>query len=108
MAAPGTLDVLSRFMADNFDESLILNEPCAFQRVFGRPEAGNSFTHFSPNANDLDIEITRADEKTAAVVPRGTMASFVGTNFGLSRWASRSSPSTAATIWGRGSRIAGP
>ena len=83
MAAPGTLDVLSRFMADNFDESLILNEPCAFQRVFGRPEAGNSFTHFSPNANDLDIEITRADEKTAAVVPRGTMASFVGTNFGL-------------------------
>lgn len=80
MAAPQTLDILSRFMADHFDESLILDEPMAFQRVFGRPET-MSFTHFSPNANDLDIEITRADEKTAAIVPRGTMAAFLGTSF---------------------------
>lgn len=79
MAAPQTLDILSRYLADAFDEHQIINEPTAFQAFFGRPET-MSFTHFSPNANDLDIEITRADEKLAALVPRGALGKFIGTN----------------------------
>lgn len=82
MAAPQTLDVLSRYMADAFDESLLLNEPTAFQSFFGRPET-MSFNHYSPNSNDLDIEITRAKETTAALVPRGTLSAFVGSNFAM-------------------------
>lgn len=79
MATPQTLDVLSRFLADAFDESIYLNQPTAFQRFFGRP---GSFSHFSPNANDFDYEVTRNNEGTAVLAPRGTMASFLNLTSG--------------------------
>ena len=94
MPAPQSMDILARFMADSFDEQQILNEPLAFQSVFGRKET-NSFTLISPNANDLDIEITRADEKTAGLVPRGTLAEFLTTpnvQIGQSTFFSRKYP----------------
>ena len=78
MAAPQTMDILSRYMADAFDERTVVNEPTAFQAFFG-VSANNAFTVFSPNANDLDIEITRANEKLAALVPRGGLGVFIGT-----------------------------
>jgi hypothetical protein len=102
MAAPQTLDVLSRYLADAFDEHLVINEPTAFQTFFGRSET-MSFTHFSPNANDLDIEITRANEKLAALVPRGTLGKFIGTThltgtLGQSTFFSRKYPLTEEEI----------
>lgn len=94
MAAPQTLDVLARYMVDAFDETLVLNQPLGFQRFFGRTET-MSFTHFSPNANDLDIEITRADERHSALVPRGTLGTFLTVpqgQTGQSTWFSRKYP----------------
>ena len=69
MPAPQSMDILARFMADSFDEQQILNEPLAFQAVFGRKET-NSFTVISPNANipfhlradtfSIDLPVDRA------------------------------------------------
>jgi hypothetical protein len=78
MPTPIVFDALSRFLATGFREIDVLHLPTAFQAFFGRPET-SSFTIFSPNANDLDIEIERMDETVAALVPRGINAKFGGT-----------------------------
>ncbi len=70
-AAPTAIDPYSRIMANAFDEKKIIAVTTAFQSFFGRPEAGGSQTTFSPDALDIDIDIIRANEKIAALVPRG-------------------------------------
>lgn len=76
--APITFDIFSRILAGGFDEKAYVRLPTAGQRFFGRPETG-SFTVFSPNANALDIEIVRANQRLAALVPRGGVGRFIGT-----------------------------
>jgi len=78
MASPIVFDPLSRFLATGFREIDTMHLPTAFQAMFGNP-ANGAFTIFSPNANDLDIEIERSDETFAALIPRGVNAKFGGT-----------------------------
>jgi hypothetical protein len=67
---PLTVDLYSRFMADLFNEFDMVSVPTALQQFFGDPRNG-SRTLFSPDAEDIDIDIIRADEKLGALVPRG-------------------------------------
>jgi hypothetical protein len=78
MPTPVTFDIFSRILAGGFDEHAFVQLPTAGQRFFGRPETG-AFTVFSPNANALDIEIIRANQRPAALVPRGGVGRFIGT-----------------------------
>ena len=78
MATPITFDVFSRILAGGFDEKNYIRMRTAGQRFFGRPETG-AFTVFSPSANAIDIEILRANQRLAALVPRGAVGRFVGT-----------------------------
>lgn len=77
MATPVTLDLLSRFMAGVYDEKVYVKERTGFQSFFGRPETG-AYTVFSPNANDIDIEIIRANQRLAALLPRGSTVRPLG------------------------------
>jgi len=73
---PLSVDLYSRIMANAFDEKSVIGVPTAFQCFFGRPET-NSQTIYSPNANAVDIDIIRANERIAALVPRGTNGRFI-------------------------------
>src|SRR5208337_5529111 len=77
MATPVTFDLFSRILAGGFDEHTHVFTPTAGQQFFGRTDNG-SYTVFSPNSNDLDIEIIRANLKIAPLVPRGGVARFGG------------------------------
>ncbi len=77
MPTPVVYDVFSRMLMTGFDEHVYIRLPTAFQAMFGRPATG-SYTVFSPNANEFDIEITRGDERLAALIPRGINAKFGG------------------------------
>jgi len=76
-STPGVFDVFARVLAGGFRESNYVRLYTAGQAMFGRPGTG-SFTVFSPNANALDIEIVRANQKLAALKPRGMVGRFVG------------------------------
>jgi hypothetical protein len=67
---PLAVDLYSRFMVDMFNEFDVISVPTALQQFFGRPENG-SRTLFSPDAEDVDIDIIRGDEKLGALIPRG-------------------------------------
>jgi hypothetical protein len=60
-----------------FDEKEIIGVPTAGLAFFGNP-AGNSRTIFSPDANTIDIDIIRGDERVAALVPRGGVSESLG------------------------------
>jgi hypothetical protein len=70
LTQPLAVDLFSRTMVDLFDEKEIISVPTGFQTFFGRPEAGGR-TLVSPDAEDVDIDIMRGNEKTAALIPRG-------------------------------------
>ena len=74
---PQTADQFSRFMAGLFDERQVISVPTGFQAFFGNPESG-SLTHYSPDANAVDIDIIRGNKKTAALIPRGMVARPLG------------------------------
>jgi hypothetical protein len=78
MPTPIVFDAFSRIMANGFYEVDYIHMPTLFLSFFGRPETG-SFTVFSPDANVFDIEITRGDERLAALVQRGIGSRFGGT-----------------------------
>lgn len=80
MSTPTPMDLFSRFLVGIFDEHTIIGVPTGFQAFFGNP-AGGSQTVFSPDANDVDIDIIRGNERTAALVPRGMVQTFLGDNF---------------------------
>ena len=77
MATPVPQDIFSRFMAGMFDEKKIIGVPTAFQSFFGRPENGAE-TIYSPDANQVDIDIIRGNERIAALIPRGTVSNSLG------------------------------
>ena len=63
MAFNGTplqVDMFSRYYASFFDEKAYITERTAAQSFFGRPET-NSYTIFSPDAIDIDIDIARGN-----------------------------------------------
>jgi hypothetical protein len=74
---PNNVDQYSRYMANKFDEHDQIWNPTGWLSVFGRPETGAE-TLYSPNALDVDIDIIRANEKIAALIPRGTVSRPVG------------------------------
>jgi hypothetical protein len=80
MAFNGTpliVDQYSRYLANYFDEKDYIFEPTLAQSFYGRPENGGQ-TIFSQSALDVDIDISRANERIAAIAPRGTVTKFVG------------------------------
>lgn len=76
---PVPQDLFSRYMAGMFDEHQIIGVPTAFQAFFGNP-ANGSQTIYSPDANQVDIDIIRGNERTAALTPRGTVSRIIGGN----------------------------
>lgn len=77
MATPVPQDLFSRFMVGMFDEKKIIGVPTAGQSFFGRSENGAE-TLYSPDANQVDIDIIRGDERIAALVPRGGVSRSLG------------------------------
>jgi hypothetical protein len=77
MSTPATQDLFSRFMVEAFDDREIIAAPTAWQAFFGNPMSMGK-TLFSPNANAVDIDIIRGNEKTAALIPRGTISRNLG------------------------------
>ena len=77
MASPIVMDLFSRYMVGLFDEAKVIGVSTGFQAFFGRPENGSE-TIFSPDANAIDIDIIRGDERIAALVQRGTYSSSLG------------------------------
>lgn len=77
MATQNTVDIFSRFMAREFDEKSVIAVPTAFQSLFGGP---GSETVFSPDANDVDIDIIRGNERISALIPRGSVSRSLGSN----------------------------
>ena len=79
MSTPTAVDTFSRFMANMFDDKSLITIAKGFQAFFGRPETGAQ-TVFSPNANDVDIDIIRGNKKTAALIPRGMISRPLGSS----------------------------
>lgn len=77
MTTPLSVDTYSRTMVNLFDEKDYVNVSTMWQSFFGRPETG-AVTHFSPDKNLVDIDIIRANERIAALVPRGTVSRPLG------------------------------
>lgn len=73
LSTPQPVDQYSRFMADAFDERLSIGVSTGFQAFFGSPQNGGR-TIFSDNSLVVDIDIIRGNEKTAALVQRGTLS----------------------------------
>lgn len=68
---PLGVDAYSRFQAGAFDERAIIGVPTGFQSIFGRRETGSE-TVFADNSKLVEIDIIRANERTAQLIPRGT------------------------------------
>jgi hypothetical protein len=77
MTTPATQDLLTRFMVEAFDDRQIIAAPTALQAFFGSPISASK-TIFSPDKNDVDIDIIRGNEKIAALIPRGTVSRPLG------------------------------
>lgn len=75
--SPVPLDLFSRFMVDMYDEKEIISVPTAFQTFFGNP-AGGGKTVFEMDANSVDIDIIRGNERTAKMKLRGTNSIELG------------------------------
>ncbi len=77
MTTPATQDLFSRFMADVFDDRENMPVSTALQAFFGNPASAGR-TIFSPDANVVDIDIVRGNEKIAALIPRGNISRPLG------------------------------
>ncbi len=77
MATPLAVDQFSRWMAEKFDERKIIGCSTVFQSFFGRPEHGSE-TRYEENAKVVEIDILRTNERTAALIHRGTNAQHMG------------------------------
>ena len=95
---PLTKDELTEVLKANREQQEIdavkgikyIRLPTLFQSIFGN-RANGSLTVYSPNANEFDIEITRADERLAALIPRGVNARFGGSQAGAAAAAGHAS-----------------
>lgn len=77
MSTPAPQDLFSRFQAGIFDEKKIIGVSTGFQAFFGNP-ANGSETIFSPDANQVDIDIIRGNERVSALIPRGSVSRSLG------------------------------
>lgn len=77
MSTPAPQDLFSRFQAGIFDEKKLIAVPTGFQAFFGNP-ANESETIFSPDANQVDIDIIRGNERISALIPRGSVSRSLG------------------------------
>jgi len=75
---PNAVDTYSRMMDDLFDEKEIINVSTVWQAFFGKPGNGGSKTVYSPNSEVIDIDIMRGNERTAALIHRGTDSRHIG------------------------------
>lgn len=75
---PNAVDGFTRYGAEEFDEREIIGASTGFQALFGNP-ANGSQTLFSPDKNAVDVDIIRGNERTAALLPRGTVSRPLGT-----------------------------
>jgi hypothetical protein len=66
-------------MADMFDEKKIIGVSTGFQAFFGN-EANGAQTIYSPDANTVDIDIIKGNERIAGLIPRGTISRSLGSN----------------------------
>lgn len=69
---PNVLDTYSRFMDELFDEKDVIGVSTVWQQFFGKPANGGSKTIYSPNSEVVEIDIMRGNERTAALIHRGT------------------------------------
>jgi len=79
MGTPNPQDLFSRFMIGTFDEKKIIGVSTGFLSFFGNPAASGSETIYSPDSNQVDIDIIRGNERLAALVPRGGFGRIIGT-----------------------------
>lgn len=77
MSTPQAMDLYSRVMVGAFDEREIIPGSSFFQAFFGNPESNGSQTIFSPDANNIDIDVIRGNEKLAAMIPRGITSRII-------------------------------
>lgn len=75
MANPIVVDTYQRVMAPAFDEREIIGNSTVFQTMFSR---ANGSTIFSPNAEDITLDVIRGNEKTAKLRVRGSGAEDSG------------------------------
>ena len=75
---PIATDQFTRFMAELFNESEIIGVSTVGQSYFGNPANNMSKTIYSPDKNDIDIDIMRGTERIAALIPRGTVSRHLG------------------------------
>ena len=73
MQTPQPVDQYSRFMVDMYDERDAVGVAVGFQAFFGNPSNGGR-TIFSDSSSVVDIDIIRGNEKTAALIRRGTLS----------------------------------
>lgn len=78
MITPNAVDTYSRFMDEMFDEKSIIGVSTVWQQFFGKPAFGESKTVYSPNSEVVDIDIMRGNERTAALIERGTDSRHIG------------------------------
>lgn len=74
-ATPIVVDTYQRVMAPAFDERENIGVSTVFQTLFNGP---NSKTIFSPNAEDVTLDVIRGNEKTAKLRVRGSGADDTG------------------------------
>ena len=74
--SPVAVDGYSRTWVELFDDRNVMAGSFAWQALFGRADVGGR-TVFSPNAEVIDIDIIRGDERIAAYIHRGTNARSV-------------------------------
>lgn len=77
MATPVPMDLFNRYMVQMFDERQVMQTETVGQAFFGAPANGGR-THYSPDANLIEIDIIRGNRKTAALIPRGTVSQPLG------------------------------
>lgn len=72
MATPSSVDGFSRYFAKAFKENEIIGITTAFLSLFSRRRP-----IVKTDANVVDIDIIRGNEKTAAFIPRGTVGEYL-------------------------------
>ncbi|MGL4368351.1 MAG: major capsid protein, partial [Spirochaetota bacterium] len=71
------VDQYSRYMTDLFDEKSVIGVSTLFQSFFGNPSHGSK-TIYSPDAKVVEIDIMRGNERTAALIQRGSNSRNLG------------------------------
>lgn len=66
-------NLFTKYFLDSYDERMMIEVPTGFLSFFGNPANGGRTT-FSPDSNQIEIDILRGNEKIAALIPRGLVS----------------------------------